>query len=840
MKQLQYKNKEGQWISIPILGGVGDVTQEDIVNFIDSVKYNEETQEIEFYHGESIIDTLDVTPFLVDNFVKEVEIIGTDLVITFNTEDKPAIRVSLEKIFNPENYYTKEEIEEKFDEALYEEGFDANGYDYVDMGDAGIWCTHNVGATKPEEYGLYFQWADTKGWTREQVYAKEKSFYWGSYKYCFNGYEKSMKKYCNSISYGPIVDNLLELEPKDDAASVNMGGDWRMPTKEDFQKLYDLCDIEFVSDYNQTGINGILLTLKTDSNRKIFFSAASRANNSQIENSIFGNSYWSRSLDTSAANRAHSFSFYDDIIQPQSRLGRYYGVPIRAFISPTKSPKYLTKQQAGETYATKEEVKKVSDKLEEDLKIAIPYPANNQVIYVSTDGEKLELYENDNTKDVISNEYKHGFGIITYKNNLLQCPGLYSSIKSPDKLKKVVLPNCIASLEGTFSGTFPNLIEVNIPSSVTELPDECFSYLTGLEHIYIPSHITVIPQKCFYKCYNLKEINLYNITEIGYEAFYNCESLESVNLINVETLAVDSFYGCISLKTVKFGKKLTSIPMTCFYNCCIDVLNIPSNIKSIGYNAFYTDVNTFTYVILNSKIEGFSNMPSFNDSKVLNWVINYNNDEILNLATVNINGFNVKNIYLSNYKEHRQAFPSYVDIIKPLYGTVKDIVHFDDIATTQQSGAMSADDKTKLDTLWEFYNSFPSDNQVVAVVNRKAEPVAPAGYDLIYRAQTTAASLALESLNNGVLVTTGADEEMIEEMKTLLGDDIFNELAAKSVQTMELRPQPSIEEQIEQAKGLYLARKAEQAEYIKSIMENIKGVEEGNSLDVEPDNNDVI
>ena len=95
-------------------GGTGDVTQEDIANFIDDVDYNEETQEIIFYHNGEEITTLDATPFIIDNFVKEVEIIGTDLVITFNTEDRPAIRISIKEIFNPDNYYTKEEIEETY------------------------------------------------------------------------------------------------------------------------------------------------------------------------------------------------------------------------------------------------------------------------------------------------------------------------------------------------------------------------------------------------------------------------------------------------------------------------------------------------------------------------------------------------------------------------------------------------------------------------------------------------------------------------------------------------------------------------------------------------------
>ena len=38
------------------------------------------------------------------------------------------------------------------------------------------------------------------------------------------------------------MDNLTTLELADDAAHVHMGGDWRMPTKDEIVKLCDLCN----------------------------------------------------------------------------------------------------------------------------------------------------------------------------------------------------------------------------------------------------------------------------------------------------------------------------------------------------------------------------------------------------------------------------------------------------------------------------------------------------------------------------------------------------------------------------------------------------------------------
>ena len=44
-------------------------------------------------------------------------------------------------------------------------------YDYVDLGlpSGTLWATKNVGATNETDYGLYFQWGDTQGYTSEQV-----------------------------------------------------------------------------------------------------------------------------------------------------------------------------------------------------------------------------------------------------------------------------------------------------------------------------------------------------------------------------------------------------------------------------------------------------------------------------------------------------------------------------------------------------------------------------------------------------------------------------------------------------------------------------------------------
>lgn len=358
-------------------------TLEDISKFIDNAKYNSETENIEFYHGETLIASVSRDEILgdaiKDGMLDDVELIGNDLIFTFNTDaDKTAIRVPLTNFINPELFakkedvYTKEEtdqqIDEKIEEALYE--LDTNGYEYVDMGEAGIWATCNIGANKPEETGLYFAWGETQGYSTP---AEKGGFSWDTYKFggTING---NQTKYNSS-------DTLTTLELEDDAAHVNMGGNWRMPTSEEFRKLFEICNTEIVTNYNNSNINGRLFTLKTDISKQLFLPEAGYALNNSI--SASEGDYWSNSLKDSDISKAYYFNFTVGSINPNGSYYRYVGHSIRAFIpSFPKSEKYLPKSEANNKF---EEI---------DSKITTVYSEDEVVpeMYIEEGGEDIEIY----------------------------------------------------------------------------------------------------------------------------------------------------------------------------------------------------------------------------------------------------------------------------------------------------------------------------------------------------------------------------------------------------------------------------------------------------------------
>ena len=155
----------------------------------------------------------------------------------------------------------------------------------VDLGlpSGTLWATFNIGATAPEEYGDYFAWAET-------VPNKE-HYWWSSTPYVvIEDGQVHFSKYNTKENLGP-VDNKTELDPEDDAAYVNWGPHWRMPSKEQLDELTANCTWEW------TQVNGVNGHLVTGSNgNTIFFPAAGYRLEYDLNGVGVNGSYWTRSL----------------------------------------------------------------------------------------------------------------------------------------------------------------------------------------------------------------------------------------------------------------------------------------------------------------------------------------------------------------------------------------------------------------------------------------------------------------------------------------------------------------------------------------------------------------
>lgn len=188
------------------------------------------------------------------------------------------------------------------------------------------WAKMNIGAESETDYGLYFQWGDISGYTASQVGsgAGQKPFTWADYKYSNNGGSSAsdMTKYNKT-------DNLTTLEASDDAAIANCGSDWRMPTTEEFQALGNAVNTAWTTDYQGSGVAGLVCTDKTNSSKVLFFPAAGYFHNGSVNDVGSSGYYWSSSLYAGNVTNGRSLYFYSGGVSWQGRYTRYYGFPIR-------------------------------------------------------------------------------------------------------------------------------------------------------------------------------------------------------------------------------------------------------------------------------------------------------------------------------------------------------------------------------------------------------------------------------------------------------------------------------------------------------------------------------
>ena len=180
------------------------------------------------------------------------------------------------------------------------------------------WAKCNLGANSEEESGLYYQWGDTVGYTKEQI-GNPKQFNWENYKFGSSG---NFSKYNSSDS-----KTVLDLE--DDAVYSALGGNWRMPTVDDWRELDEHTSKEWTQI---NGVNGYKLT--ASNGNYIFLPAAGRGDGSSLNYEGSYGYVWSSSLYSVGSSYAFGCDFSSGGFYPDgSSSGRYYGFSVRGVLS---------------------------------------------------------------------------------------------------------------------------------------------------------------------------------------------------------------------------------------------------------------------------------------------------------------------------------------------------------------------------------------------------------------------------------------------------------------------------------------------------------------------------
>jgi hypothetical protein len=195
------------------------------------------------------------------------------------------------------------------------------------------WAECNVGAEKPEDYGYYFWWGDTVGYT---ITASG----WSSVKdgtiisFTSVGTATATYRKDNSalLSEG-YIDETGNLAAAHDAATAHLGAPWRMPTNAEFIELHDNCNTEWTT---RNGVYGALVTGKGYyADRSIFLPAAGCGYYEGLDNADpNGNNadsygfYWSSTPDSDNSSYAWRLHFYWLTFR-QDYIYRYLGESVR-------------------------------------------------------------------------------------------------------------------------------------------------------------------------------------------------------------------------------------------------------------------------------------------------------------------------------------------------------------------------------------------------------------------------------------------------------------------------------------------------------------------------------
>ena len=145
---------------------------------------------------------------------------------------------------------------------------------------------------------------------------------WSTYKWCDGSYN-TLTKYNTDSEYG-VVDNKKILESLDDAAYVNWGGNWRMPSVDEWNELLSHCSLKWEE---RNGVSGVTLVSVQNGN-SLFLPAAGvyHYDNGLISQNTEGY-YRTNSLDESRGTISLGFSSNGSINWYAN--DRCFGQPVR-------------------------------------------------------------------------------------------------------------------------------------------------------------------------------------------------------------------------------------------------------------------------------------------------------------------------------------------------------------------------------------------------------------------------------------------------------------------------------------------------------------------------------
>ena len=196
------------------------------VSLINDTNFTASDGSVSMMIGETMAPRVEFSPYF-----------ATDKSLSWTSDNSSVVSVDENGIVTANNKGTATIRVETNDGGFYKEmtinvwqknGY-VNGHQWVDLGlPSGIkWATCNLGAENPDDFGDYYTWGDINPYNGGG--------------YCMFQGEVYPSKYC--ITEGvETIDNKTRLELQDDAAFVNWGDGWRIPSYAEIKELLNYCN----------------------------------------------------------------------------------------------------------------------------------------------------------------------------------------------------------------------------------------------------------------------------------------------------------------------------------------------------------------------------------------------------------------------------------------------------------------------------------------------------------------------------------------------------------------------------------------------------------------------
>ena len=394
----------------------------------------------------------------------------------------------------------------------------AEGADFVDLGlpSGTLWGKYNVGASKETDAGLYFQWADIKGYPENMVgnIGTKKPFNWTDYKYGTNP---------NALTKYNEADELTRLQSRDDAAKEILGGSWTLPTSTQITELLENTTQEWIT---VNGVNGVVFDGSND--KSIFIPSTGYCTSSRVNQKDSHVLVWGKDLGSS-----NQYGTCLDGVSDNIRLNqyhRYVGLNIRGVRTrKNNTPKpYINKGELIVTYFQNKD-RGIGNNDAFKLFYHPVNPNTGEYIMGSDVFSKIVI---DEEEVPLSSIYEHGsntqeYGLYTMSKGEVHT--VVYTLKNPELLGLDIeshyqqvgeyVPETLKDFGASFSFC-TDIISVTVPNTVKKIGNSTFEGCS-LTNIILPSSVTNIGVAAFLNS-DLQNIELNSTPTIGNNAFCNC------------------------------------------------------------------------------------------------------------------------------------------------------------------------------------------------------------------------------------------------------------------------------------------------------------------------------